>query len=148
MAADLQEIGVDVAAVARQVYESVPLPKMRLLGIALQHMALAHGGEVVTSWLREADFAAAGADDSHAEGIIDTLRQVRGAVAAVLVREKAGGEGPETKVSLRSMDGRVDVAAIAGLRGGGGHKQAAGFTAQGEVLEVLEWTEQQLRRVL
>ncbi len=148
MAAELQEIGLDVAAISRQVYETVPLPKMRLLGIALQRMELKQGGVVVTSWLREEDFAAAWADDSHAEGIIDTLRQVRGAAVAVLARERARGGGVETKVSLRSMDGRVDVAAIAQIRGGGGHKQAAGFTTAGDVNEVLQWTERQLQSVL
>jgi phosphoesterase RecJ-like protein len=36
------------------------------------------------------------------------------------------------KVSLRSNDDRVDVSAIARAMGGGGHRQAAGFsTAMG-----------------
>ena len=148
MAAELQGVGVDVAAVARQIYESVAPAKLRLLGIALQRMEVKQGGMVVSSWLREEDFAAAGADDSHAEGIIDTLRQVRGAVVAVLARERNRGAGAETKVSLRSMDGRVDVAAIAQLKGGGGHKQAAGFTTGGDVTEVLEWAERQFQSVL
>ena len=148
MAAELQEIGLDVAAISRQLYETVPLPKLRLLGVALQRMEMKQGGVVVTSWLREEDFAAAGADDSHAEGIIDTLRQVRGAAVAVLARERARGGGIETKVSLRSMDGRVDVAAIAAVKGGGGHKQAAGFTTAGNATEVLKWTERQLQSVL
>ncbi len=148
MAAELQEIGIDVAAVSRQIYETVSPSKLRLLGIALQHMELRLGGLVVTSWLREEDLAAVGADDTHAEGIIDMLRQVRGAVAAVLARERARGGGAETKVSLRSMDGRVNVAAIAALKGGGGHKQAAGFTVAGDVTEVLQWTEHELQSVL
>lgn len=148
MAAELQQVGVDVAAIAREVYESVPMGKLRLLGRALEHMEVKHGGVLVTSWLREEDFTSAGADSSHAEGIIDTLRTARGATLACLARERNGDEGPETKVSLRCTDGRVDVAAVAALQGGGGHTQAAGFTAAGDVIEVLRWTEQQLLRVL
>jgi phosphoesterase RecJ-like protein len=148
MAADLQELGVDVSAIARQLYESVPLPKLRLLGKALEHLTVARGGRLVASWLREVDFTVAGADDSHAEGIIDTLRQVHGATVAVLAREKSLEGRTGTKVSLRSMDGSVDVAAIAQMRGGGGHKQAAGFTTEGDVSEVLRWTEEQLQNVL
>jgi bifunctional oligoribonuclease and PAP phosphatase NrnA len=147
-AAELQGLGVDVAAIAREVYESVPLPKLRLLGRALEHLEMKQGGVVVTSWLREEDFVAAGADASHAEGIIDTLRTIRGATIAVLARERSRDGGPETKVSLRSTDGRVDVAAIAALKGGGGHKQAAGFTTSGDVVDVLRWTERQLQSVL
>jgi phosphoesterase RecJ-like protein len=37
------------------------------------------------------------------------------------------------KVSLRSSDGRVDVSRIARAQGGGGHRQAAGFTT------AMEW---------
>jgi phosphoesterase RecJ-like protein len=148
MAAELQELGVDVAAISREVYESVPAGKLRLLGRALEHLDIKHGGVLVTSWLREQDFAETGADSSQAEGIIDTLRNLQGATLAVLARERARDGGLETKVSLRSTDGKVDVAEVAALKGGGGHKQAAGFTAAGDVLEVLRWTEQQLKRSL
>jgi bifunctional oligoribonuclease and PAP phosphatase NrnA len=148
MAAELQDAGVDVAAISRQVYESVPLPKMRLLGRALEHLELKQGGAVITSWLIEDDFVTAAADEGHSEGIIDTLRQTRGARVAVLARERTRGDRLETKVSLRSMDGAVDVAAIAALKGGGGHKQAAGFTTEGGVAEVLQWTERQIQDVL
>jgi bifunctional oligoribonuclease and PAP phosphatase NrnA len=147
-AAELQALGVDVAAIAREVYESVPLPKLRLLGRALEHLEVKHGGVVITSWLRDEDFVATGADGSHAEGIIDTLRTARGATVAVLARDRRRDGGLETKVSLRSTDGRVDVAAIAALKDGGGHKQAAGFTMAGDVLEVLRWTERQLQSAL
>ena len=68
-----------------------PLPKLRLLGIALEHLEVRQEGRLVTSWLREEDFAAAGANDSHAEGIIDTLRQVKGAVVAVAGPREAAG---------------------------------------------------------
>jgi phosphoesterase RecJ-like protein len=148
IAAELQDLGVDVAAIAQQLYESVPLPKLRLLGIALGHLAVSHSGRLVTSWLTEEDFAASGADESQAEGIIDTLRQVQGATVAVLAREQSRAGEAGTKVSLRCTDGTVDVAAIAQRRGGGGHKQAAGFTTQGTVAEILRWTERQLQTVL
>jgi bifunctional oligoribonuclease and PAP phosphatase NrnA len=148
MAADLQEMGVDVAGISAQVYETVSPAKLRLLGRALEHMRFEHGGQIVTSWLREVDFAETGADPSHSEGIIDTMRTARGATLAALARERTKDGGPETKVSLRCTDGRVDVAAIAALKGGGGHKQAAGFTSPGDVTEVLRWTEQQLQKAL
>ena len=58
---------------------------------------------------------------------------------AVLVRElldqaRAGSR----KVSLRATDGRVDVSRIARAHGGGGHRQAAGFSTELEVDELLE----------
>jgi phosphoesterase RecJ-like protein len=43
------------------------------------------------------------------------------------VRELIAKEG-QRKVSLRATDGRIDVSIIARKLGGGGHRQAAGFT--------------------
>ena len=48
---------------------------------------------------------------------------------AGLVRDLLGpGQEGRRKVSLRAVDERVDVSAIARARGGGGHRQAAGFS--------------------
>ena len=53
-----------------------------------------------------------------------------------LIRELPdGGQGPVHKVSLRSR-GEVDVEKIARHHGGGGHRNAAGFTLAGDGEEV------------
>ena len=137
MAADLQEVGVDVAAISRQVYETVPLPKLRLLGIALcSTWSLSWAALVVTSWLREEDFAAAGADESHAEGSSTRSARSREPLSPCWPGRVRRGRA-ETKVSLRSMDGASGRGRHRGQKGGGGHKQAAGFTTDGDVSEVL-----------
>ena len=148
MAAELQEAGVDPAWVYRRVYESTPLPKLLLLKHALAHLEVRLDGALMVSWLGNGDFAAAGADEGHAEGIIDTLRQIKGVRVAALVRETVRDGGVETKVSLRSTDGTVDVAALAGKRGGGGHTRAAGFTSKEDLPSVLSWIESQVAGIL
>lgn len=141
VAAELQEAGCDVHDVYRRVYESVPLPKVMLIQRMLSRMQLRLQGALVTSWLDNADFDEAGAHEGHAEGLIDTLRCVEGARVAALARERVREGRPETKVSLRSTDGFVDVAAIAQERGGGGHASAAGLTTDEPVGATLEWIE-------
>ncbi len=148
MAAALQGLGLDVGVVYRQVYESKPLPKMLLLGRALSHLEMRLGGVLAVSWLGNADFAMAGADEGHAEGLIDAIRCIEGVKVAALVRERTRGGSVETKVSLRSTDGSVDVAALAALRGGGGHVRAAGFTSAEDVASVLAWIESRVEAVL
>jgi len=148
MAAELQEAGLDVASVYREVYESTPLPKLMLLQSALSHLEIRLGGALAVSWLRNDDFVRAGAGEGHAEGIIDTLRQVQGVRVAALVRERSREGRAESKVSLRSTDGGVDVAAVAKRRGGGGHLRAAGFTVQEDVPAVIEWLENQIQASL
>jgi phosphoesterase RecJ-like protein len=69
------------------------------------------------------------------------LRCIAGVRVAALARERQKDGQAETKVSLRSTDGSVDVAAIAHERGGGGHLRAAGFTTDGPAAAVLEWIE-------
>ncbi len=148
MAADLQEMGLDVAVVYRQVYESKPLPKMLLLERALSHLEMRLGGALAVSWLGNDDFAKAGAGEGHAEGLIDTIRCIEGVKVAALVRERARGGSVEAKVSLRSTDGSVSVGAIAALRGGGGHVRAAGFTSAEDVGSVLAWIEGRVKAAL
>ncbi len=145
MAAYLQELGVDINCVYSQVYERTPLPKTRLLGIALDRLSLRLDGALAVSSVTAADFAAAGADERHTEGIIDQLRRIEGVRVAAFVRERVSDDGLRQKVSLRSTDGSVDVASIAHLEGGGGHVRAAGFSADAEAESVIAWIEREVR---
>ena len=61
-----------------------------------------------------------------------------GVEVAALVRQKGDG----VRVSLRSEG--FDVSAVAALKGGGGHKQAAGFSAAGTIEEVTQWLSTEL----
>jgi phosphoesterase RecJ-like protein len=130
MAAELIEAGVDVHEIYRRVYEDVPYAKVALLARGLQKIERYDGGRLTVAALRASDFADAGAEPSYSEGLVDHLRSVRGTVVAALVRESmAEGDGsPLHKVSLRATDDAVDVSQIARVQGGGGHRQAAGFT--------------------
>lgn len=148
MAAELQEAGVDVARVYRHVYESTPLSKLLLLQRALCHLEVRLGGALAVSWLGKDDFMAAGADEGEAEGIIDTLRQIHGVRVAALVREQSSEGRAQSKVSLRSTDGSLNVAELAHKRGGGGHPRAAGFTSDQDVPAVLSWIQSQVEAVL
>ena len=137
MAADLIEAGVDVHEIYRRVYEGVPYGKLALLARGLAKIERYDSGRLTVTELDAADFAESGAEESYSEGVIDHLRAVQGTAVAALVRDRIGdtdGNGkPLRKVSLRASDERVDVSAIARVQGGGGHRQAAGFTT------ALEW---------
>jgi phosphoesterase RecJ-like protein len=47
---------------------------------------------------------------------------------AALIREPPRGGSPARRVSLRASHDELDVSAIARASGGGGHRQAAGFS--------------------
>jgi bifunctional oligoribonuclease and PAP phosphatase NrnA len=147
LAAELVECGADVHRVFQGVYESVQFAKLKLLARALDRAQVYDGGRVVISWLRRGDFAEVGAEEPYSEGIIDFLRAVEGAEVAALIREPPRDEGPTRRVSLRASVDGLDVSAIARSFGGGGHKQAAGFSTDATVEEITElvrrqWAEQ------
>jgi len=138
LAAELLEAGADIQRVFQGVYESMQFAKVKLLARALDRATLYHDGRVVVSYLLRTDFGEVGAAEPYSEGIIDVLRAVEGAELAALIREPPRDVSPARKVSLRSSDDRVDVSAIARLSGGGGHRQAAGFSSDRSIGEITD----------
>jgi phosphoesterase RecJ-like protein len=84
------------------------------------------------------DFDEVGAAEPYSEGIIDYLRAVEGAELAVLIREQLNEGAHAYKGSLRSSIDELDVSTIARQFGGGGHPQAAGFSSDAPLPEIVE----------
>ena len=138
LAAELVEAGADVHQVFQQVYESVEFAKLKLLARALERARVLEGGRIVVSYLVRTDFAEVGAAEAYSEGIIDYLRAVEGSELAALIREPPRDDGPVRRVSLRASIDELDVSAIARTFGGGGHRQAAGFSSEASIDEITE----------
>jgi bifunctional oligoribonuclease and PAP phosphatase NrnA len=139
LAAELVEAGADVHRVFQGVYENVAFAKLKLVARALENAQVFEGGRVIVSHLEREDFYAAGAEEPYSEGIIDFLRAVEGAEIAALIREPPTQNGPTRRVSLRTTEEDLDVSAIARKSGGGGHRQAAGFSSESSVEEITEF---------
>jgi phosphoesterase RecJ-like protein len=136
LAAELVEAGADVRKVFQKVYETVQFAKLKLLARALERAQVYAGGGLVVSYLLRDDFAEVGAAEPYSEGIIDYLRAVEGAEMAALIREPPRGGSPARRVSLRASHDELDVSAIAHNVGGGGHRQAAGFSSDDSIEEL------------
>ena len=137
LAAELVEAGADVHKVFQGVYETVQFAKLKLLARALQRAEVYEGGGLVVSYLLRDDFAQVGAVEPYSEGIIDFLRAVEGADMAALIREPPRGGSPARRISLRASHDELDVSAIARASGGGGHRQAAGFSRDDSLEEIV-----------
>jgi phosphoesterase RecJ-like protein len=140
MAAELLDLGVDVHAMFRRLYENLPLGKVQLLAKVLSRIERFDGGNLTASWIEREDYLSTGADESYSEGIVDHIRALDGTAVAALVREqlKSEREGIR-KVSLRAADSSVDVSVIARKESGGGHRQAAGFSTERSDEELIEF---------
>jgi phosphoesterase RecJ-like protein len=139
LAAELVEAGADVHRIFQGVYETVQFAKLKLLARALERAQVYEGGRIVVSYLLRTDFADVGAAEPYSEGIIDYLRAVEGADMAVLIREPPRQDGPTRRVSLRASIDELDVSAIARKSGGGGHRQAAGFSSEASIEEITDF---------
>ncbi len=132
-AAALVAEGARPELVSEWIYDSQPASTIRLLGEMLRSLELHADGRVATVVVTREMFLRAGASRSDTESLIDYPRSIAGVQAVALLRQV---DGAKYKVSLRSR-GDVDVEKIARLHGGGGHRNASGFLADGDSPEEL-----------
>jgi len=121
------EAGVNPAAMARNVFDSNSFGKLKLIGALLDSMQIEADGRVAVLYLDDDMLRAAGSTANDTEGLINLPLTAREIEAVAFFKVMDG----EVRVSLRSK-GSVDVRAIAKAFGGGGHRNAAGFTAAGD----------------
>ena len=139
MAAELIEAGVSPQAIHQKLYEGLPFSRVELLARALAAVSRYDNGALTLTHITQQDFHESHALESDSEGIVDHLRAIEDTAVAALVRELLDEDKQgRRKVSLRSTDGRVDVSRIARGLGGGGHRQAAGFTTDLPMDELVE----------
>lgn len=139
LAAELREYRFDHARLVQALYEDNPAAYLRLLGTALDRITVE--GDLIWTYLTQADLAAAGVHAAETDDLIDIVRTAREAdVAAVLKQQRDG----RFKVSVRSKGGH-DVATVASTFGGGGHRLAAGYTSRHGLAETIHRLKAALR---
>jgi phosphoesterase RecJ-like protein len=128
--------GVDPDATTRELLDTHPFGWLAMLGAVLGRAQLepvsAQGLGLVHTTVRCAD--AAGLRGEEVESVVDLVRTTSEAEVAAVLKEV----GPDRwSVSLRAKQ-RLDVSAAAAEFGGGGHRLAAGFSANGTAEDVLD----------
>jgi phosphoesterase RecJ-like protein len=105
-----------------------------LLGIQLSRAEEYFGGKLIYTCEKYEETQRFGLEGRDSDSLYQLLLAVAGVEAVVLIRQ----ESPKKcTVGLRSRD-RVNVALIAADFGGGGHRNAAGFTREETVIEELK----------
>jgi phosphoesterase RecJ-like protein len=123
------EAGVDPVRVARNVYDSNNMGRLKLFGAVLSAMQLDPTGRVAIVYLDHEMAREAGGTYEDTEGLINLPLTVKEIEAVVFFKQN---EGDQYRVSMRSK-GEIDVGAIAKEFDGGGHKNAAGCTVTGPI---------------
>jgi phosphoesterase RecJ-like protein len=126
------DAGVDPVFLAQTVFDSSSVGKLKLIGALLSGMRLEAGGRLAILELNDALLAETKTTVYDTDGIINMPFMANEIQAVALVRTEGARQ---IRVSLRSK-GDVDVREIAGAFGGGGHRNASGFTVEGDATPV------------
>lgn len=133
IAAKLIGYGARQQEIIRNIYKTKKLSTLKLWGRTLTKLQYDESLHLVWSVLTARDFAEIGGSPDETEGVIDELMSnAPGAEIIFLLKEK----GPmEVGGSIRTLTPTIDASKLAGLFGGGGHMQAAGFKLQKSIIE-------------
>lgn len=134
IAAELLGTGIRQDRMGEKLFEEAPFGYYTVAARVLDRAVFDERHRFVWSAMTLADLEEAGIGHHQTDGLIDLVRMASGTDVACLLKERSPGT---YKGSLRSR-GTVDVAAIARSFGGGGHRNAAGFTASEPVATIIE----------
>jgi phosphoesterase RecJ-like protein len=138
------EAGAQPEAIARAVYDSSTMGRLRLMGAVLHSLEFDGNGRAALAALTLQLLNETGATHEDSEGLINIPLTVKEIQAVAFFKEIA----PDSfRISLRSK-GEVDVNRVANAFGGGGHKNAAGCSLDGPFDEVRRKLVAELSRAL
>ena len=138
------EAGVDPVQVARMVYDSNHMGRLKLFGAVLSAMQIDRTGRIAIVYVDHAMARAAGGSYEDTEGLVNLPLTVKEIEAVVFFKQE---KDSEYRVSLRSK-GEIDIGAVAKSFGGGGHKNAAGCTVRGSIDDLQKQMVEKVERAI
>ena len=132
VASKLAQYNISPYEIARDIYKNATVGKVKLISRAINSMRFFADGKICLITVTPEDLTACDCVLADTEGIIDYGMMIGTVDVAVCITQHSGFS---YKVSFRSKN--VDVAAAAGVFGGGGHKLAAGCTVSGRYEDVV-----------
>lgn len=132
-AAKLISFGIDFSRLIEETFYEKSYVQNQVMGRALLESILIMEGKCVVSYITRRTMEFYKVTGADLEGIVSQLKLTKGTECAVFMYEI---RNQEYKVSLRS-GGKVNVAKVAELFGGGGHVRAAGCMMNGTFHDVI-----------
>jgi phosphoesterase RecJ-like protein len=143
-AAELIEAGAEIDDIYRNLFERNTLARLKLIGETLRNMRTELDGKVAYATISREDLLRSGANPQDSEDLVDFTVSMRGVEVGMLFIEQARGGA---KVSFRARKG-LDCSRLAARFGGGGHREAAGATVPGPMVETVQRVLQAVRQTL
>jgi bifunctional oligoribonuclease and PAP phosphatase NrnA len=121
--------GLNPGMVNATIQNQWTINRLHLQGVILQSAQLFFNGQVGLASIPSSLYEETGTTKEDTEGLVNFLGRIRGVRVAALLRQNGDGN---VRFSLRSV-GTTDVQRIARLFQGGGHRNAAGGTIEGDL---------------
>jgi phosphoesterase RecJ-like protein len=132
IASELVRRGVEPARISQALFYSYPYSKIKLLGLVLSTIQRDESGKIAWVMVDRETMYEADASEEDSDGIVNHALSIDEVVAVAFFKELS----PNVyRISLRSK-GKNNVAKVAELFGGGGHRNAAGCRIEGNLEDV------------
>lgn len=133
IAAKLVQFGINFSEIQRKVIHSHSYEEAKIFATALNSLEIVKDTKIAVCSLTLKDMAEAGAKYSDLESIVEYVLNIDNVEVALLFTER----GDNTiKASMRSTG--LNLIPVAGKFGGGGHKNAAGASLDGDLEKATE----------
>jgi len=134
IAAELLEKGVRPEEVGSHLYDKYTVERLKLMEMVLATIVLCAEDQIAFMHVSQKMLRESGATIQDVEGFVDLPRSLYSVKVAVLIKETGNNL---IAVSMRAK-GQCDVAEVAKVFDGGGHRNAAGFRCQGRTLQEVQ----------
>lgn len=126
LAGELLEFGLNPRNISLQLSDEMTADDLRLMGSALASLESRQVDDLTVSFMCIDEAAMQAMSQTAVEAVIDYARVLVGSDVGVVLKQF---HSERWGISLRST--KVDVSVVANALGGGGHRPAAGYSAQG-----------------
>lgn len=142
IAAELLSLGVKPEKISEALYDNWSAGRFKLLIKCLNTLEIDSG--IAITYVTEEDFKKTGTSSEDTENFSNFPRMIKDVKVSIFLRQT----GPDKwKASLRSK-GEINVAKIAEVFGGGGHKNAAGFIIEGRLEDIKRLIAEEVKRAM
>lgn len=131
VASDLTKRGGKIYQIFDHSVKNKSLGGLKLWGLVLSRIKINPKYNIAYTYVTADDFSRFQVDEIELDGIANFLNVITDVNFSLVLH--LGRE--QTKVSLRTTRDNVDLSRLAGYFGGGGHKKAAGFSVDWQVIE-------------
>lgn len=130
---ELLSKGAKLKIISDNISKYHSIKRLKLWGIALNRLVINKKYGIAASILLRKDIEELDATDEEIPGLVNLINAIPESKLALLLYEAMDGK---IKGSLRTEKDEVDVAFLAKLLGGGGHRRAAGFEIDGRISKI------------